>query len=261
MTSIYQPPHLKGFSLLNQPLCLELSKDKPQGEGLFNVIWKVQDKNNGKHYAIKASKSPLFHYIRYEREMSANLNSLSCLGSIGDNFPYALSTNLPPLILFPWAEERFTTDRIFALTALEKHLWAKQLINAVIYLRGRNLVHTDITQSNILIHDGIPKLSDFGGLVAYEQNKAPIFSRTQPYYSPEMQLGQWNADADEWSMALILYQLFYQRILTTSKLIAHWDSLFSPIDHFPKLHHLLKQSLHPYHHNRFSMVKLSEYFH
>ena len=45
---------------------------------------------------------------------------------------------------------------------MEALFYFREVIDAFRYLRANNMVHRDVKPENILVHDGVLKLADFG---------------------------------------------------------------------------------------------------
>lgn len=48
------------------------------------------------------------------------------------------------------------------MSEIEVLNYFREIIDAFRYLREKNMVHRDIKPDNILVHDGVLKLADFG---------------------------------------------------------------------------------------------------
>lgn len=76
------------------------------------------------------------------------------------------------------------------------------------YLHSKNIVHRDIKPANILMHDGTPRLVDFGLSRMMETSLiSSTIVGTQPYMSPESFEGVRNVQTDIWSVGILLYHL------------------------------------------------------
>jgi len=87
----------------------------------------------------------------------------------------------------------------------------KQLLDALVYLERKGVLHLDIKPDNILIKNGILKLADFGFSAKLKKETVKLFPRGTPnYMPPEMILGKpVNHKADLWSAGIVFYYMIY----------------------------------------------------
>ena len=108
---------------------------------------------------------------------------------------------------------------------------AYQVFCGLNYLHQNNILHLDVKPQNVLVVGGVAKIADFGlsereqGTRESGQNKV-----TWPYRSPELQcnLGRYSADADTWSVGMMLVEMFFQHTIMTQKAPEYDDYTVDP---------------------------------
>ena len=88
------------------------------------------------------------------------------------------------------------------------------LIDAFKCMNGLNIIYRDIKPSNILIHNGVCKLGDFGFCKKLKSKddltKSMIGSPL--YMAPEILKGEaYGLQSDIWSIAVLIYEVLYQK--------------------------------------------------
>ena len=89
-------------------------------------------------------------------------------------------------------------------------VYAKQILDAMMYLHKMRIMHRDLKPQNILLEKGGIKLCDFG--FAKEMSASTNFLRsikgTPLYIAPEILLSKpYTHKVDVWSFGIILYEL------------------------------------------------------
>jgi serine/threonine protein kinase len=92
----------------------------------------------------------------------------------------------------------------------------KEIIECLNYLHERNIIHTNLKPSNILISDGkngrFVKLSDSGLSVIHElnANEGTRCEERLKYMAPEvMRIKNYDSKADVYSLGIIIQELFF----------------------------------------------------
>lgn len=83
-----------------------------------------------------------------------------------------------------------------------------QMVEAFRVLVKENILHRDLKPTNILFHDGVIKLADFGFCkeLMKETDMTQTMVGSPIYMAPEILKGQiYNCKADVWSMGVVLY--------------------------------------------------------
>ncbi|HMP29317.1 MAG TPA: serine/threonine-protein kinase, partial [Saprospiraceae bacterium] len=86
----------------------------------------------------------------------------------------------------------------------------KEIANALLYLKKKNLIHRDVKPENIMLcSDMSVKLADFG--LAIAQGSKTNIAGTPNYIAPEMLLGEgYSYPLDMWALGCTFYTLLYR---------------------------------------------------
>lgn len=102
-----------------------------------------------------------------------------------------------------------------------------QLFGALKYLEQKNIIHLNVIPNNILIQDGILKLSSF--YLSIKSGEYLNISGSPCYFSPEIIAGNnVSHKSDIWSVGIILYQILY-KTFPYSKLGYCFDGTFNEL--------------------------------
>ena len=89
-----------------------------------------------------------------------------------------------------------------------------QIVLAMRFLQNKKIIHRDIKPKNILLHEGVVKIADFGVAKMIDKYKQNItFEGTVEYMSPQM-LKQENYTSltDMWSLGMTLYYMVFETL-------------------------------------------------
>ena len=79
----------------------------------------------------------------------------------------------------------------------------------------KKVYHRDIKPENILVHNGVPKIADFGFAQAINEKNPEIKTLTSavgtPYYMAPQILGgeKYSIKCDVWSLGIVFYQILF----------------------------------------------------
>ena len=87
--------------------------------------------------------------------------------------------------------------------------YVKELCSAIEYMHKKDVIHRDIKAENILLHENMMKVCDFGWAVY-----APMLRNTQcgtPLYTPPeiVKHQYYDSKVDIWSIGVLTYEMLY----------------------------------------------------
>ena len=93
------------------------------------------------------------------------------------------------------------------------YTYFEQIFKGLEYLYKNKILHRDIKPHNILVKDGVIKISDFGFAKAFEKNELiTTFCGSPLYMAPEIiKNKEYNLKSDIWSLGVIIYELFTKK--------------------------------------------------
>ncbi|XP_009948578.1 PREDICTED: PAS domain-containing serine/threonine-protein kinase, partial [Leptosomus discolor] len=193
------------------------------GKGSFGFVWTARGKNDHQEVVVK--------FIWKERVLKDCWVDDPDLGRLPQEIAILLKLQHPRIIK---VLDVFENKHFFQLV-MEKHgpgldLFTfidnqpnldeplvsyifRQLVSAVGYLHGRNILHRDIKDENIVIDEDFTiKLVDFGSAAYLEPSKLfYTFCGTIEYCSPEVLSGKpyHGPELEMWSLGVTLYTLVF----------------------------------------------------
>lgn len=153
------------------------------GRGGFATSWKVYDRQRELSLVLKQFHTDLPETVRAEFRAAHGLHS-DYLGGV-----YDLHVNEPPFyIVSEYVEGESLGDEGQAFTVEQLREIASDVLSGLDYIHGRDLVHGDVTPSNVIVApDGnSAKLIDFGLMVRSGEQPA---GQTPKFAAPELVKG------------------------------------------------------------------------
>jgi eukaryotic-like serine/threonine-protein kinase len=191
------------------------------GHGSFGFVFKIIDKVNKKYFALKTLPTNFPSQNAYNAFINESImaTKVSHKNAIKYFFIHdgSIYPNLPPYIIMEYANQQ-TLLKLLQDQKKKEELFSNevikdffvQLINGMQHINNI-LVHRDIKADNILIHDGVLKIADFGlAKVATEATRQLTFKEVGhiKYMAPE----RWKNDKntiqnDIYSMGILFYEI------------------------------------------------------
>jgi eukaryotic-like serine/threonine-protein kinase len=200
-----------------------------RGQGYFCVVKQYIDEETGEQFALKSLKKE--HYPREDYRYRL-LREVKLLGDLQecDNIIQLLDhgndhDKQKLWYLMPFAKHNlhdFIKANNSTLTPTERYDIMSQVINALKFAHGKNILHRDISPNNVLIfYNGktpVVKVADFGlgkdidSLSYYTGSSASGYGQIL-YVSPEqrIQLKDATAQSDVYSLGKLTYFVFTGR--------------------------------------------------
>ncbi len=189
--------------------------------GGFSSVYKIMEEETRKYYALKTFSGDFENKIELEsfkNEMSKAIQIESenvvkyLFFNDGEVFP-----ELQPYIIMEYCDGGTLEEYIRKIKESGKNIENVELKNIFLQLiRGMKsinskIVHRDIKLKNIMIHEGIIKIGDFGiSKDILESTRTKTFKgcKSVEYFAPEGWRGEKNTiKMDMYSMGIVFYQI------------------------------------------------------
>lgn len=211
----------------------------------FGIVYLVMDKNSGFILALKTLKKDQISISDFEKIKREIMPWMKVANhpNIVSVYSIDLDDNKRPYILmepvFPDEFGRLTLkDFMDTETITEEQIlkWSIQFCYAMEYVNQKKYVHGDIKPDNILIGEGIVKITDFGLAKSITDSSNEYYG--SPFYlAPESWEGVKDVSSEIYSFGIILYQLCNGGELPFDGItIEDWKN-FHKFGEIPKLEH------------------------
>jgi len=183
--------------------------DKEIAYGSFSIIYRGYQLEDRKPVAIKKFIKHIDKkYLDSEIKIMKKLDNINILKL----YDIVLYNNKMNLIL-EYCNMGNLKNYIDSKETKYDNNYINQTLNGLKYLYKKNILHRDIKPQNILIHDYIIKICDFG----FAKNIKDVdlintFCGSPLYMAPEMIINrEYNDKSDIWSLGVIIYEIIFKR--------------------------------------------------
>ena len=207
---------------------------RPLGSGSTGEVYLVEDNLNNRQevvlkllhayaYPLTQEAQGASRAFKFEAGAIAQLNHPNILPLLdygtetidGEVVPFIVTPNCPEGSLETWLEQRSNSD---VLTLEDAARIVRQVADALQYAHNQGVVHRDVKSANVFIHNklnGPPDMlvSDFGFAQPLPEARASGLDirGTPGYMAPEQWEGQPVPATDQYSLAVMAYQMLTGR--------------------------------------------------
>ena len=190
-------------------------KIKKIGRGAFGSVYKIQDKNDNKVYALKEiilNKNENLDEIKNEARLLEKIDNENVIKYINsffyDDSFYLIMEFCSNLDLRSFIDEHKKDNKLISETIIRKII--SGLCHGIKAIHNNNMIHRDLKPENIFISDNYEiKIGDFGlSKILNETNYAQTKVGTYVYMAPEIYNGEkYTNKVDIWALGCIIYEL------------------------------------------------------
>lgn len=199
----------------------EFSFGDTLGEGSYSTVMRAQYIRTGQEYAIKILDKN--HLIRKDKMLVA-LAEKNVLVKLGAGHPGIIHLHWTfqdewslffVLDLAPNGEMQSRISRLGSLSLASSRYYAAQIVDALEYMHGKDVIHRDLKPENLLLDGQFRiKITDFGTGKILENGaeRGNTFVGTAQYVAPELlESNETSKSSDLWALGCIIYQMISGR--------------------------------------------------
>jgi serine/threonine protein kinase len=210
LSPVYSPPG-RGTppptAIPTMPKDFQVSKKELLGKGTFGCVYRALDRDTNRIFAVKEIPTPAI--TRSEIDLLGSLSHKNIIKLYGVRqseglmeifMEYVSGGNISSVI-----------KQFGVLTETQARIYTIQILDGLIYLHDKKVIHRDLKGDNILVEvDGTVKLADFGTAreVQGTQGVAKTVTGTTSFMAPEIIKGSgYNTAVDIWSLGCCVLEM------------------------------------------------------
>ncbi|KAG2112420.1 kinase-like protein [Suillus clintonianus] len=199
----------------------EFSFGDTLGEGSYSTVMRARYIRTGQEYAIKILDKN--HLIRKDKMLVA-IAEKNVLVKLGAGHPGIIHLHWTfqdewslffVLDLATNGEMQSRISRLGSLSLACSRYYAAQIVDALEYMHGKDVIHRDLKPENLLLDGQYRiKITDFGTgkLLENGAERANTFVGTAQYVAPELlERNETSKSSDLWALGCIIYQMISGR--------------------------------------------------
>jgi hypothetical protein len=176
------------------------------GSGGFAYVYGVKRAKDGKNVAIKIPKT-------YNKNVGKSFirELKNWIGLKHPNIVEIFDYNILPIPYIEMEICDFSLDKMkIPLETLEAIKIIRKISDGIKYAHKKKIVHLDLKPQNILLKEGIPKISDWGMSKFITEHGMTTLGLSLPFAAPEQfsnKFGEKDEQTDIWQLGVLLHYL------------------------------------------------------
>ncbi|KRX00607.1 Protein kinase-like domain [Pseudocohnilembus persalinus] len=218
---------MQGYKILDQYL-LDLSQSLGSGQygNVYKGYYYIQDENSEKREKTLAIKETPCYQATSEESNAKKLTAISEIKFLKEidhpniiKFIDAKKTQHNIYLIMEYCNQgdlsRFLIEKCKqspngVIREMDVLSYFRDIIDAFRYLRNKDILHRDIKTQNILVHDGVLKLADFGfSRKVTDEACMNTQTGTPLFQDPNIIEENYNSKSDIFSLGILLWHMLY----------------------------------------------------